>query len=366
MRFSQLLFTVFILFTACKSAQEKYNDQNYKGAFDEALSDLKKGKDKNKNLAIVKKSLKQIVGQYKSLQVKLTNAQVADKVPLADANIDLLSRLDRTSDYIIIDSFYNYKNLQNENANLTNEVGNYFKNDAIDLIEEARASRRKQPAQDGYYLIVKAEKYLGPKNELKNLKTEAEKFGTIVSNITVDYWLNDFNSWDVNNRFDDLENTSSLFEKTFYNKSITRNELDCDIEVEIQSINFRETTDRDFRTFTDKIIDRYDVKIDSNGKRIEIPVYKEIQGKVEILVKTITAVANVTLDVNKITSDCPYTRNYWTEDVKTTLEEYRLSGDQRAIPDQYKNSAGNSPKSKDRLKEDLLDEIYNKVRNELD
>ena len=52
MRFSHLLFTFFILFTACKSAQEKYNDQNYKGAFDEALSDLKKGKDKNKNLGV--------------------------------------------------------------------------------------------------------------------------------------------------------------------------------------------------------------------------------------------------------------------------------------------------------------------------
>lgn len=366
MRVYHILFLFFLLIVSCKSAQDKYNAQNYKGAFDEALSGLKKGKDKNKNLAIVKKSLKQIVIQYKNLQNKLNHALAVDKVALADANIDLLGRLDKSSEYIIVDSFYNYKILQNENTNLTHEVGNFFKNEAIDLIEEAKSSRRKQAAQDGYYLIIKAEKYLGSKNELKNLKTEAEKLGTIVTNISVDYWLNDFDSWDVNNRFDDLENTSTLFEKTYYNKSLSRNELDCDIEVEIQSINFRETTDNNYRTFTDKIIDRYDVKIDSNGKRIEIPVYKEIQGKVEIISKTITAIANVTLDVNKITSDCPYTRNYWTEDVKTIVEEYRLSGDLRAIPDQYKNNSGSSPKSKDRLREDLLDEIYNRVRNEID
>lgn len=366
MKSHYLLFILIITIASCKSAQEKYNDQNYKGAFDEALGDLKKGKDKSKNLTIIKKSLRQIVAQYKQLQTKLSNADIADKVPLADANIDLLDRMDKVSEFLVRDTFYRYSILQNENISLTNEVGNYFKNDAIDLIEESKSTKRKQPAQDGYYLVVKAEKYLGPKNELKNLKLEAEKYGTIVTNISVDYWMNDFDSWEVNNRFDDLENTSTLFEKTLYNKNITRNELDCDIEVEIQGINFRETNDSDYRNFTDKIIDRYEVKIDSNGNRTELPIYKEIQGRVEIISKKITASSNTSLDINRITSDCPYSSTYWTEDVNTIIEEYRLSGDQRAIPDQYKTNTNSTLKSRDRIAEELLEKIYDRVRRELD
>ena len=108
MKSHYLLFILIITIASCKSAQEKYNDQNYKGAFDEALGDLKKGKDKSKNLTIIKKSLRQIVAQYKQLQTKLSNADIADKVPLADANIDLLDRMDKVSEFLVRDTFYRY------------------------------------------------------------------------------------------------------------------------------------------------------------------------------------------------------------------------------------------------------------------
>lgn len=365
-------WTVFIVFltlltiVSCKSAKDKFEDKNYTGAFDEALSNLKKNKNTRENLSILKKSLRQLALQYNQQYSRLANlSDVEQKVPLADANIALLTRLEKAESYVVADSFYNYPKLKKENQQLRLEVGNHYKQSAISLLDEASSTGKKAPAQKAHEILVKAEKYHPDPQSLRSLKEEAVKRGTVITNIKVEHWTTDFSSFDVDRLFQRLGSTSDLFHKIYYDKNFKRSELDCEVELEIESVDFRNNTEVRTQSFTKKIVDRYEVIVDANGNKKEVPVYKDLTGAVEVTTHILRASTDINLRVNSITTDCPFRNDSWSREVTTRGESYRLSGDQRAIPDAYKTS-GTQMKSRDELREDLLEELYNAVRYEFD
>lgn len=360
MRNLLLLLTIISFLFTCKSAQDKYKDQDYSGAFESAIKGLRKKSDTKANLAILKKSLTKLVSEYQdNLQKYPTMIDLKQKAKVVDGNIDLMEKLEKAKHYIEIDSFINHKELINQNAWLKTEVGTAFLNKAQTQLAEIKSTHKKINAHQALDDAMQAQKYIGKSPESIKCIDEIEEYGTVIVNIEVQHW-NDFNSFDVNKEFRHVENNSSSTNliKYLYDSSKALNQIDCNIEVRLSSIDFDESIEQRSQTFTDKVPDGFEIKKDDEGNEIKVQLYKEVSGTITIKKTILKASCDVNTDIDDYEGNCSFSEERWSEDTETFREMYELSGDERAIPDEYTRQPSNAMKSKEQLAEELLSNIY--------
>ncbi len=359
-----LILALFLLslLNACKSAQTKYKEKNYIGAFDDALKELKKGKNKKENLPILKKSLNKISLAYKDLYAKYASlASLDQKAKVADANIDLVNRLEKAKKFIVPDSFYNQQELLSQNKNLKNEVGNAYLTRAISQLSELKSTNKKGLAPQALLDIEKAEKYLATNAEINKYKEEIIQYGTVVVNVEVEQWGSEFSMYEVDRIFRNVESYkhSNRLLKLIYESNRSKNQLDCNVEVRISSIDYDDNRQSNNQTYAESVPDGYEIKKDEKGNEIKVQKYTTVKGTVQIMTHTLRATCHVQTDIDAYTENCKWSQNSWTRYVETKNEEYRVSGDLRAIPSQYRNQPNNRMKSKSELTDELLSDIYN-------
>jgi hypothetical protein len=357
---------IFSFFFACKSAQDKFKDKNYIGAFEDALKDLKKGKDKKENLLVLKKSITKLSSAYKSSFDKLTSASSLDaKAKVADSNIDLLDRFERSKNFLIADSFFNQSTLLSQNSSLRQEVGLAFKSKGSTGLNELKSTNRKLIAPMALSDIEKAAYYLN--EDLQAMTSDIYKYGTVLINFEVETWGNSFNNFEVDRIFRNIEdyNSNNKLQKIYYDANLPQNQLDCNVELRLSSPDYNEYSDSRTLNFSEKVEDGYDIVKDKDGKETKVIRYKNIQGQVLVNSIILKASCNAETNINSYNGNCSWMEERWTRSVETRREEYRLSGDLRAIPSQYKNQpSNNNTKSRSQLSDELLRDVYNVVVNQ--
>ncbi len=355
------------LICTCKSAQAKYKDKNYTGAFEDALKDLKKDKNKKENLPILKKSLSKLVNSYKELYARYsTMTDLDQKAKVADANIDLVNKFHSAKKFIIPDSFYNHQQLLSQNKNLKNEVGNDFLIRATDRLSELKSTNKKYLAPQALLDIEKAEIYLGKNSETTNYKNQIIQYGTVIVNVEAEQWGSDFSIFEIDRVFKNIESytNSDRLLKVIYESMKPKSQLDCNVEIRLSTIDFAETIENNRLTFTESVPDGYEIKKDDKGNDVKVQKYAKVTGYVQINTRRLRATSNTQTDIDAYTENCSWSENRWTRFVETTREEYSISGDLRAIPSQYRNQPTNRMKSKSELADELLSDIYNVFVNE--
>jgi hypothetical protein len=360
MRNFLFLLTIISFLLACKSAQDKFKDQDYVGAFESAIKGLKKKNDTKQNLAILKKSLTKIISAYQDdLKTYPTLIDLKQKAKVADSSIDLVEKIDKAKQYIEIDSFINHKELINQNSRLKTEVGTAYLNSAQTQLNEIKSTHKKTNAHQALDDAMKAQKYIGKSPESLKCIDEIEEYGTVVVNVEVQHW-NDFSSFDVNKEFRNVENNSSGIKliKYLYDSSKALNKIDCNIEVRLSSIDYDESIEQRSQSFTEKVPDGFEIVKDDEGNETKVQLYKEVTGTVTIKKTIIKASCDVNTNIDDYEGNCSLSEERWSEEIETYKEMYELSGDERAIPDEYTRQPSNSMKSESELAEELLSEIY--------
>ncbi len=367
MKWPFLILITVSLFITCKSAQDKFKDKNYIGAFEDALKDLKKGKDKKENLPVLRKSIAKLTSEYKASYNKYSTLTSLDqKAKVADACIDLVDRYDRAKSFIVADSFHNQKILLEQETNLKQEVGSAFKLNGINALNDIKSSKKKIQARQAMSDLDKAEYYLGSNEEITQLKSDLIKNGTLLVNVEVSQWNLDFRNYEIDNVFRNVEDYSNdkTLQKIYYNTRIPQNELDCNIELRLGSINYDENRTSRTNIFSERIQDGYDTKKDDKGNEVKTPRYIDVKGQVQTTTTILRASVNAQSDVKSYTGNCNWRDNSWSRSVQTQRDQYQLSGDSRAIPSQYRNQPSNNMKSKSQLSDDLLRDVYSVFVNE--
>jgi hypothetical protein len=362
MRAFLFFLLIFSLFSACKSAQTKYKEKNYAGAFEDALKDLKKGKNKKDNLPLLNKSLNKITATYKSSYGKYSSLTTLEqKAKVADGNIDLVDRFDRAKSYIIADSFFNQKDLLLQNKVLKAEVGNLFLTRGTNELSELKSTNKKSVAHQALIDIEMAEKYLGHSAEISKIKEEIFQYGTVFINVEVEQWGGSYSLYEIDRVFRNVESYkhSNRMIEIFYESKKNKNQLDCNVEIRLSSIDYAENIRSSNHTYSESVPDGYEIKKDDKGNDIKVQKYTTVSGTVQTNTRTLRATCNIQTDIDAYSDNCKWSENSWTRYVETNNEEYRLSGDLRAIPSQYRNQPTNRMKSKSDLSDELLADIYN-------
>jgi hypothetical protein len=356
-----LVFGFFCLTSACKSAKDKFNDKDFSGAFEEAFKDLKKGKNKSENGAIVRNSLSRMNTLFQSKFNGYEASSLDNKAAITDEGIALLEKYDRAQNYIEADN-EQLKNLRSQTENLRSSTGRLFSERAKSGLQQIISTKNKLSAPQVLYDLNKTESYLGASTELRNMTDDLFKYGTKI----VVFELNQYGYYDnytVNSVFSRLETESrDRLMKTYYNRNVTASDLDCTVRLDLSRPYVRDYTRDRRENFSENIQTGTETKKDANGKETKVPVYTKVTATVEIREIIYEIKGDVRSDVYSRTNSCNFRSDSWSSTVTDIAESYRITGDSRAVPSRYNTSGRSRSKSDRQLQEELISRLYDQVR----
>jgi hypothetical protein len=353
-----LVITMFSM--ACKSPKDRLDDRDYEGAFESALKNLNKSKDKKENLLVLRKALSKLYNAHERNHASLSQVSPLEtKATVADECTDLLDKIDRARDYIHDDSLYHYKEIYEENKILKNEVGNQYQKRAGDALQELKSTYNKSLAPTIYKDLERAEYYLGPNTDVRAYKEETLRLGTIIINVEADAWGSDYSNYDIGRVFGALNTvrTTSPLTKIYYQGRLSTEQIDCQINLRLGRIDYNESRNETSRNFSEKIEDGFDVKKDANGNEVKVQRYKTITATVYTTTTNYRMELPVESTVNGKAPNCTLTSNRWYSREDYKVDQHRITGDSRAVPSSYRNSTQNI-KSRQQLSEEILQQAY--------
>ncbi len=343
-----LCFTFILLTTACISPKKSLENENYKGAFDKAISKLEKGEKKRENVVVLKKALDGIIAEDVAL---MENRRATGDLAKMEKNFKLYKRLneyfDRADPHMgkELDSLRSY--FAEDEALLRTDLANAYFDNGMDAWESYQESELKSAAQAAHQNLVNAKRFEHPYAHLDSLLDESLRNAILYVGINAEPRFGFGNSWDIDRQFDNAEfNFSNTYRKVIYDPS-NWDKLDCRMYVEIDDPRSDIREDSSQESFDKEIISASDTTV--------------VSGTVQIIRirKTMRLDARVELEGNKNCGDRDY--RSFSASLTDEGEEYRLSGDQRAIPSKYKNQMSADLEDDDDMEEDLLEELYDDI-----
>jgi hypothetical protein len=183
-------------------------------------------------------------------------------------------------------------------------------------------------------------------------------------NIFSDVSFNRYEQNSVDRRFDDISSngTSNYKVITYGQKYVSGGNVDCTIELNFNSLDENRSNQNSRRNFEKQIEDGYTITKDASGKEVKTPKYKTVVGYVDIATTRYTMNWRISADVRSNSKHCNlYDNTFYTSSYQD-VDTYQLSGDQAAIPSQYKSNAYQRY-DRDRLLQQAVDDLYYKVKN---
>jgi len=356
-RFTVALFTISLLAVSCYGPKKLYEKGKYGKAFDKALSDVKKGKDR-KMKTLLNKAFAKLIDQKRDDIIDLGARYDLDD---AEHNLrkyeDVDERFDKGEAYLTDDNVTRYQGLRAEKEMLVERVFN----DGVDLMENFATSQRKIDAQEAYHHFILVDKYCDVDYEnIDLLLRDALEGGTVVYNVSSDPGFDFTYRWEIDRRFDDLEGTQGFRRITY---DAFSNQGDCLVELDFSDLDVDVQEQSSSQSYSKEIQDGYTTKVDTSGREIKVPNYVNVTGSVETIKLIKTVSWRMQLDVRSMTGDCDLREERWSRYVTDQVEQYELRGDDRAIPSQFKQRQSGELEDTDDMVDDLLDDLYREVYN---
>lgn len=349
-----------LLFSACKSLDELYEAGDYQKAFNAALKRLDKKPADAEALRVLEKSLDELITTKLE---QFTRSSAGTTIDEWENALDVIAEMDELLEESAVHLSEPYSEEQQQ-----------WWADAVELEEKLylrylasgktrlEESLRKDDAalgQKAYYDFERANHYKRdgfPEAEgIADYMAEALEAGTIYYKVSIDDGFNIRLGVNVDRAFGDLENAGSLFLNI--EEVIVANDGDCAISIQFGEFHTstRETQER--RSFDEQVIVDYQTQTDTAGNQTEVPIYDRVSGQVEIVTSTKTGQWEVDIDVTRYTNNCNIFGNHYERQAESVVTYYRLSGDQRAIPDSYKGSNRDEHDRDEDLAEEILDDL---------
>ncbi len=357
----QILLILLIFTVACKTADKALSDRNYDKAYKLSMKALKKEKSVKENKSILEKSLAQII---KREQVEISERSNSEDLKNWDkalkVNLDLQEKIEKASNYLGNVYGNEYNQLQSDYTELRDELGDVYFTLGLEDLEKAIPANDKLMAQDAYHHFVKSEKYGKQSEALDSLKAESLDAGLLIYLVDADGSF-DY-SWEINRKFDDIETYSNSFRELIYDRQVSG--VDCAIDISFGRIDVSYDEDSSSRNFQESVLVGTETQVDTAGNETEVNIYETVEGTVYTVEQTKFVRWDLSLDVRAQTGNCVLRSDNFSETVTSTIEEYRLDGDERAIPDRYKRARSGLDDDfddTDDMAEELIDRLYREV-----
>ncbi len=354
---------LFILFqlSACQSIEDLYQAGEYEKAFKAAQRRLEQQPEEEKTLAFLEQSLEALItadqDQFAALSAQTEPAQW-------EGALDVVARMD---DYLEQARPHIPNAFAEEQAAWWTEALALEEQLYYHYLEQGRSQLTQSLAQDNptigqqaYHNFGRAIHYqkdhFEEAEDLQDYLAQAQQAGTIYYKVAINDGFNIGLGVNVERAFMDLNSRGGLFfnvEKVFIASG-----GDCAIDIDFGEFetSLRETNSR--QDFQERIIVDYQMQTDTSGNQFEVPVYAEVAGAVEIVNSTKVGSWKVNVDVSRQTSNCNILSERYRKEASSTIEYYRLSGDERAIPDHYKLPGTAQEHTSDK---DMAEEVLNNL-----
>lgn len=365
MKYILSILLACMLVLSCATPQKHFNKGNYDKAFTGSLKDIRSKNDRK---------TKQLLNNSFDALLKENNLKIAELTSeydlrkwekaheLYDELIDKYYEADR---YLkpVYDTLINA--LADERDLLAFSIADNYAQRGYDNLEDFEDSGDKYEAQQAFLNFKKVENYQPEFPEINDLLDYTYEEAVVDVVIDVNTW-NYRHEWEIKRQFRQLKNHSNPFLKVHFDGIIAN--PDCEIDLNFDDLRVSETRGRSgSQRFSRQIQDGYETVVDTSGNTVQRPRYIQVEGYVNSLVTTINYDWNVNLLVDRYSNYCNISPRYFNSRVAVNFEEYEISGDPRAVPDQYK--VNNSPVNYDindrRVIEDLISNLYYQIENHL-
>lgn len=359
----KILFTCFLgLLLSCATPQKSFEKGNYKKAYATSLKKVKNRKANSSDKRILLESLRRIVEE----NMAFINANEHSDSPRdLKETLKMInstqSKINEVKQYTKIEFDESLLELDDKEAEITDVLYNHFFNGGLYLLKEAKNGGQKVSAQEAYARFVEAEEYR-PSNELDSLKKVAVETGLMKYQVNADAPFAMTFDWEIDRVFGEIERESHLFLEVNYDRF--GSDADCQIEVEFRNLEIFETRNiTNQMEFQEEVILRYETVTDTSGTR-EIPVRGTVYATLRVTEFTKSVITDVDIDIDSNSSDCNLRGNSFSRRFDAVVQENEITGDERAVPSQYRRYESREDLPRDNeLVEELIREVYGEFLN---
>jgi len=354
------LFT-FILLPACQTIEELYQAGEYDKAFNAAQRRLEQQPGEEKTLVILEQSLQALITVD---QEKFASLSAQAKPGYWEDALNAVARMDNYLEQArpyLPDAYVEEQTQWWKSAlSLEEQLYYHYLELGRSQLSQSLAENNAAIGQRAYYNFGRAKHYqrdhFEEVEDLQNYLVQAKQAGVIHYEVAINDGFNIGLGVNVKQAFWNLNTKGGLF--LDIKKVFIANGGDCAIDIDFGEFETSIREDNSQQDFKERIIVDHQVQTDTSGNQFEVPVYAEVEGTVETVTSTKVGSWEVKVDVSRRTGNCNIFSNRYHQEAKSTIEFYRLSGDERAIPDEYKRTIFQKEHTSD---EDLAEEVLDNL-----
>lgn len=360
MRLLVVILLGFTMLLSCASPQKSFNKGNYEKAFTSSLKSLKKGDKDRKLKSILNKSFDKLYEEHMSEVDRLSSSSYIEDWEESYLHLSkLLAYYDEGERYLDSDLDVAMSTAREQALLLREDLSSGFYNLASEKMDSYDRTGDKSMAQDAHQFYLKALDYGYEDRDLRNEINTAYEAAIVTINVEASAPYDLSYNWEIDRRFDDLENESEGFVKVTYD-GMSMN-ADCNMEIRFSNLRRNLNERSTIRNFSERIQDGYDTQVDTSGRTTRVPIYVTVTGQVDIITEEYNYEWEASVNNYGDSRYCNFNNRRFRETERLVVERYQISGDRRAIPNEYLNDRVDNI-DEDRVAEDLMDEIYDDIR----
>ena len=359
MNYQLLTFVTIILLLGCASPKKSFEKGNYEQAYKSSLKKVKSKKATRQDKEILYESLRNIISQnmdeINSLEQSNNPKELEKALKLVGKTQKKVTEAKR---YTSLKFDENLLELDDKEAELTQILFDHYFDSGLFRLKTGERNNDKFLIQDAYHDFRKAIKYQ-ESEKLDSLQAVALELGVIYINVDASATFDIGSDWEIDRTFEDVESRSNKFLEVTY--SSFPKDVDCEIAVRFRDLEVLlddEITEQN--DYEQRVIVDYETVSDTTGTREE-PIYGTVYGSVLVRLYRKIAVADVDIDIRSNSNNCQLRETSFSRTLEAEVEDITVSGDERAIPNEYRGGSSgsiNDLPDDDDLLEELIEEVY--------
>ena len=357
--FTVVLFITLFIF-ACTATENSIGDNSTERRYNNALSNLKSGSTSTKHVDNLKSILTEIVTTNEGIKDSLSrDLSLENKELTYDINDYLIQKIFPTTAFT--GGLYASKmdSLQVEQQALQAELQTFFFTQGKQHLDKAINLKDKLEGQKAYFSFEKAQKYGA---SVDDLLQQSLQHSVISYNFKAIAAENRYQIL-VDERFVGVEDINRKFKKFYYRNDSVH--TDCSITIAFDRFQDTQEEQRETKSFQQQVQTGTRTETDGNGNEKEVATFGTVYGTAIKIQKIKTFTCQITLSATSTSNSCDVTDKLILETLTVSATEINVSGDERALPEEYQNfSPQILPMDRD-IVEQLIEQAYQRIQSEL-
>lgn len=356
-----IFYCLAILLISCSSPQKAFEKQNYSKAFRQSLKKVKSKKATSKDKDILMESLRQLLSQNdREIEILEQGRPPKDWIKALKYIDDSNEKIRKAAPYTRYDFTQINSRLADKETKITTDIYGFYLRAGKQELDESKQTGEKLKAQKAYGHFNQAKRYTNDPRLMDQLMAECVKYGKVIYSINSDapFGL----GWEVDRAFGNFERESNRFLEVNFDRIIS--DADCDINIDFRDfdIDYRRRTVED-RQFQEEVEAGYRTETDTSGNEIRIPIYETVFGQVRVEELSKIAIGEIWINVYSNNKNCRLSDKRIENEIVNVVERHTITGDRRAIPNNYDDTFQDELMQDDDIAEELIDLLYEEIRN---